>query len=160
MPAEAWYKRAYGFARENPGTTALYATSGVATAFMVAPMAVAGAGLGLIGFTANGVAATSMAAGWQASIGSVVAPSLFATLQSAAAGGYGVAAVGSAVSSVSGLLGVSTGVAAALRTKKKREEGDDDDDDDADKDEEAEDTAETVVGEEDTFIERGRESKS
>ena len=59
--------------------------------------------LGAIGFSAAGPVAGSIAAGWQASMGSVVAGSLFAFLQSAAMGGAaagifaGIGALGAAV---------------------------------------------------------------
>ncbi len=43
--------------------------------------------LGALGFSAIGPVAGSVAAGWQASIGSVAAGSLFASLQSVAMGG-------------------------------------------------------------------------
>lgn len=57
--------------------------------------------LGAIGFSATGPVLGSIAAGWQASIGSVTASSLFAFLQSAAMGG---AVMG--LFSVIGALGV------------------------------------------------------
>jgi hypothetical protein len=43
--------------------------------------------LDMIGFTATGVAANSLAAAWQSSIGNVAAGSLFAWMQSTAAAG-------------------------------------------------------------------------
>ncbi|KAK4151021.1 hypothetical protein C8A00DRAFT_36368 [Chaetomidium leptoderma] len=49
--------------------------------------------LGLLGFTGNGVAASSIAATVHASIGNVAPGSLFATLQSAGAAGAGSGAV-------------------------------------------------------------------
>lgn len=68
----------------------------------------------------------SLAAGAQSGIGSVVAPSLFATLQSAGAGGYGVSAVYGAVQGVAA-LGTGGGLLASFRKKKaadKDREGD------------------------------------
>lgn len=59
----------------------------------------------------------SIAAGAQSGIGSVVAPSLFATLQSAGAGGYGASAVYGAVSGAAA-LGAGGSLAASLRGKK------------------------------------------
>ncbi|KAF1996227.1 hypothetical protein P154DRAFT_580154 [Amniculicola lignicola CBS 123094] len=53
--------------------------------------------LGLVGFTGVGVAAGSLAAGIQSGLGNVVAGGVFATLQSAAMGGYGAATVAGAV---------------------------------------------------------------
>lgn len=49
----------------------------------------------------------STAAGIQSGIGSVVAPGLFATLQSAAAGGYGAATVYGAVQVAGGAIASS-----------------------------------------------------
>ncbi|KAH7023699.1 hypothetical protein EDB80DRAFT_49372 [Ilyonectria destructans] len=69
------------------------AAVGVGAAALVSPAIVASPVLGILGFGANGIVGGSIAAGAQSGIGSVVAPSLFATLQSAGAGGYGVAAV-------------------------------------------------------------------
>ena len=68
--------------------------------------------LGAIGFSAVGPVAGSIAAGWQASIGSVVAGSVFAFLQSAAMGG---AAVGlfAGFGAVGGLVAVA-GVGASV----------------------------------------------
>ena len=43
--------------------------------------------LDMVGFTATGVAAGSIAAAWQSSIGNVAAGSLFAWMQSTAASG-------------------------------------------------------------------------
>lgn len=66
---------------------------GTGAAVLVSPALVASPALGALGFGANGVVGGSIAAGAQSGIGSVVAPSFFATLQSAGAGGYGVATV-------------------------------------------------------------------
>lgn len=66
-----------------------------------------------------------MAAGIQSGIGNVVAPSLFATCQSAAAGGYGVAAVNAVVQAGGAILAAGTGGVATLAARKngKGEEG-------------------------------------
>ncbi|KAI1659172.1 hypothetical protein F4813DRAFT_354080 [Daldinia decipiens] len=85
--------------RQNPKKTAAYATAGIAIA---APMAIAGPVLGAFGFGASGIAAGSIAAGAQTA--NVAAGSLFAILQSAAMGGYGVATVGGVVQA-GGILG-------------------------------------------------------
>ena len=68
-----------------------------------------------------------MAAGIQSGIGNVVAPSLFATCQSAAAGGYGVAAVNAVVQAGGAILAAGTGGVATLAARKngKGEEGND-----------------------------------
>jgi hypothetical protein len=68
--------------------------------------------LGAIGFSATGPVLGSMAAGWQASVGSVAAGSLFSFLQIAAMGGAamglftGVGAVGAAIAVGGGLATV------------------------------------------------------
>lgn len=66
----------------------------------------------------------SIAAGAQAGIGNVVAPSLFATLQSAGASGYGLAAVTGAAQAV----GAAGGIGALLAGKKKENKDGEDDD--------------------------------
>jgi hypothetical protein len=114
-------------------------------AAIVVPAIVAGPLLGVLGFGTAGITAGqsleevpcldtytdfsgSAAAGIQSGIGSVVAPGLFATLQSAGAGGYGVAAVHTVVR-VAGAL-----VAAAGVTGNQAQDGDDDEDGDGDGD--------------------------
>lgn len=60
----------------------------------------------------------SLAATAQSGIGSVVAPSLFATLQSAGAGGYGVPLVYGAVQAAGGtIMGATGGAAAWFKSK-------------------------------------------
>ena len=67
--------------------------------------------LGAIGFGAQGPIIGSMAASWQASIGSVAAGSLFAFLQSAAMGGAAMAFF-----MVIGLLGALVAIVGAATT--------------------------------------------
>ncbi|KAK4080044.1 hypothetical protein H0G86_006171 [Trichoderma simmonsii] len=69
-----------------------------------APVAVAVPLLGALGFGAVGVAGGSLAATIQASIGPVAAKSLFAILQSAGAGGMGMAAVKTAILAAGGAM--------------------------------------------------------
>ncbi|KAI3577207.1 hypothetical protein IWW34DRAFT_870000 [Fusarium oxysporum f. sp. albedinis] len=66
-------------------------------AMVVAPVIVAGPALAVAGFGAGGIAAGSAAAGVHSGIGSVVSGSAFATLQSAGAGGVGLAVVNGVV---------------------------------------------------------------
>ena len=61
---------------------------------------------GIVGFTATGVAAGSLAAAWQSSIGNVAAGSLFAWMQSTAAAG-GAWAVPWAVSAAGSVVAVA-----------------------------------------------------
>ena len=55
----------------------------------------------------------SSAAAIQSSMGSILSPSLFATLQSAGAGGYGVATVYPVVQAVGGAITSSAGASVA-----------------------------------------------
>ncbi|KAH7400528.1 hypothetical protein DE146DRAFT_677319 [Phaeosphaeria sp. MPI-PUGE-AT-0046c] len=89
------------------------------TAAIVVPLillACTPAFLGLAGFTAGGITAGSIAAGIQAGIGSVAASSVFATLTSAAMGGYGVLVVFGGVWIVSSA--VMGGIAAWMKRRK------------------------------------------
>ncbi|CAG1972590.1 unnamed protein product [Fusarium graminearum] len=90
------------------------ATIATGVAIVAVPAIVAGPILGALGFGAAGVAAGSTAAGVQSGIGSVAAGSLFATLQSASAGGYGVAIVHGAVQAVGAVVG-ARGIGAWFR---------------------------------------------
>ncbi|KAI2638225.1 hypothetical protein GGS21DRAFT_461225 [Xylaria nigripes] len=110
-------KKATEWATKNPGKAVVM---GAGVILAAAPMAAAAPVLGAFGFGANGIIAGSVAAGAQSSIGSVVAPSLFATLQSAAAGGYGVAAVSTAVQGVGGLVASSAGMLGFLQRGNKK----------------------------------------
>ncbi|KAL0937820.1 uncharacterized protein CTRU02_207551 [Colletotrichum truncatum] len=94
----------YETCKANPGMMVACGTVGVGVLLVAAPAVVAAPGLAAAGFGAEGVVAGSAAAGVQSGIGSVVAPSLFATLQSAGAGGYGVATVYGAVQGVGGVI--------------------------------------------------------
>jgi len=89
----------------NPGTVVAYgAAGGAGLVCLAVPALVVAPVLGAIGFTEAGVVAGSVAAGVQSGIGSVVAPSVFSVLQSAAAGGYGVATVYPAVQVAGGAI--------------------------------------------------------
>merc|ERR1711990_1121255 len=66
---------------------------------VLAPVAIAVAGFG-----SAGVAAGSLAAAWQASIGNVIGGSIFAGLQSAGAGAANVAGAGYMTSSAAALM--------------------------------------------------------
>ncbi|KAF5660531.1 hypothetical protein FCIRC_12126 [Fusarium circinatum] len=80
---------------------------------IVAPGLVATPLLGALGFSAGGIAAGSAAAGIQSGIGSVVAGSPFSILQSAGAGGAGLAVVNGVVQASGAVVGAS-GFAAKL----------------------------------------------
>ncbi|WVF65629.1 hypothetical protein IAT40_000360 [Kwoniella sp. CBS 6097] len=79
---------------ENPKQTAFYVAKGV---LFVAPALLTGPALGALGFTAVGPAAGSLATSAQSAIAPVAARGIFATLQSAAMGGYGASVVGGTV---------------------------------------------------------------
>ncbi|KAI0876016.1 hypothetical protein GGS24DRAFT_453219 [Hypoxylon argillaceum] len=114
-------RQATEWAAANPGKASAL---GAGAVLVAAPMLVAAPVLGAAGFGANGIIAGSAAAGAQSGIGSVLAPSIFATLQSAAAGGYGVAAVSATVQGLGGVVASSAG-AASLLWKGKKEENED-----------------------------------
>lgn len=111
---------------QNPSTmsaikSATLACAGVGTVGVVllaAPMAAVAPALGLAGFSSGGIVGGSIAAGAQAGIGSVAAGSTFATLQSAAMGGYGVAAVAGVVQAIGGVIaGAAGGIAAWVQSE-------------------------------------------
>ncbi|KAF1962777.1 hypothetical protein CC80DRAFT_487252 [Byssothecium circinans] len=83
--------------------------------------------LGALGFTGEGVAAGSIAAGIQSSIGDVAAGSLFATLMSAGQAGAGLGAVQGVVGGVAGVAAAAAnapgliGIAGEEREKKEDE---------------------------------------
>ncbi|KAK7545633.1 hypothetical protein IWX49DRAFT_640369 [Phyllosticta citricarpa] len=89
------------YVQENPREAGFRVVGGVV---FFAPGLITGPLLGMLGFTAAGPAAGSIAAAWQASIGPVAARGFFATLQSAATGGYGAPVVGGVVRAVAGWL--------------------------------------------------------
>ncbi|KAI1767042.1 hypothetical protein GGR53DRAFT_161510 [Hypoxylon sp. FL1150] len=119
MPTfNSFASRTYAWARENPGKAALYGVAGVGTRVALAPAAAAAPVLTALGFTADGIAKLSIASGIQSGIGSVVAPSLFSTLQSAAMGGYGAAVVNGVVSAGGAVIAVASG-GAAMKTRNR-----------------------------------------
>jgi hypothetical protein len=79
-------KQTKKWVEKHPGETA-----GMIACVVAAPLGIAAAHgvLHMVGFTATGVAAGTIAAAAQSGIGNVVAGSTFAVLQSAAAGGAG-----------------------------------------------------------------------
>ncbi|KAH9058268.1 hypothetical protein EDB87DRAFT_1685406 [Lactarius vividus] len=97
----------------------LLGATGATAGVVLAPI-VASAALGVVGFSAAGPVAGSIAAGMQAGIGNVVAGSLFAAAQSAAATGTipaAVTAVGAGMGAVGGAVAAkvaAVGVTAAL----------------------------------------------
>jgi Interferon-induced 6-16 family len=76
--------------------------------------------LGLVGFSAIGPVAGSLAAGWQSSMGAVSAGSLFAWCQSAATGGAAATAV-TATGIGGGIAAAGATVSRYLRRKGTRE---------------------------------------
>ncbi|OCL14161.1 hypothetical protein AOQ84DRAFT_359153 [Glonium stellatum] len=86
----------------NPGRAATYGTAGVGLVLVAAPALVAAPRLGV------------------SSIGSVVSPSLFATLQSAGAGGYGVATIYPVAQVMGGTIASAAGACVAWAKPKSR----------------------------------------
>ncbi|RBR17720.1 uncharacterized protein FIESC28_06416 [Fusarium coffeatum] len=114
--------------QSNPGAVAAMVTG---AAVVLVPAIIASPVLGFLGFGAAGVPAGTAAAGIQSGIGSVAAGSLFATLQSVGAGGYGVAAVHGVVQAAEAVVGAG-GLVTWFR-------GQDDGEDDADEDDQNDD---------------------
>ena len=81
---------------------------GIALAAGTAAPLMATAALGAAGFTAAGVVGGSLAAGWQATIGNVVAGSVFSALHSAGAAGVGWWS-GAAAGAAAGATGSAAG---------------------------------------------------
>ncbi|KAK8029517.1 hypothetical protein PG993_010808 [Apiospora rasikravindrae] len=105
-------------AMAKPATAVACGTAGICLLVAAAPAIVAAPALAALGFGSNGVVLGSAAASAQSGIGSVVAPGLFATFQSAGAGGYGVASVYGAVQIASGAVASSTmGILAWTKAK-------------------------------------------
>ncbi|KAI4867006.1 hypothetical protein F4820DRAFT_232249 [Hypoxylon rubiginosum] len=76
----------------------------IGLAAIAVPSLIVGAGLGILGFGAAGIAKGTIAAGLHSAIGCASTPSIFATLQSAAMGGYGASIVSGVVQVVGGLV--------------------------------------------------------
>ncbi|EKD20066.1 uncharacterized protein L3040_002256 [Drepanopeziza brunnea f. sp. 'multigermtubi'] len=105
--------------KKNPGAAAAIAASGLT---FVAPFLVTGPLLWVFGWGGTGIRAGSAAAAIQASAGNVVAGTTFATLQSAAMGGYGAAAVNGVVMICSAVTGTISGITGfGNRTETKTE---------------------------------------
>ncbi|UKZ48582.1 hypothetical protein TrVGV298_002807 [Trichoderma virens] len=102
----------------TPLLTAATVVTGTGLLVVAAPAILTAPAMGLAGaagFTPAGIAASSAASAMHAGIGNVAVGSIFATLQSAATGGYGVAVLtgaaqtaGGAVAGVGGLGGIVT----------------------------------------------------
>ncbi|KAI0450461.1 hypothetical protein F5B21DRAFT_490904 [Xylaria acuta] len=90
----AWVAQADEDLHRDPGGTILRAAWDVAkVGIVIAPALIWGPALNLLGFGMGGVGQGTAAAAAQSAAGAVAARSPFAFLQSAAAGGYGVAAM-------------------------------------------------------------------
>ncbi|PLB46099.1 hypothetical protein P170DRAFT_479018 [Aspergillus steynii IBT 23096] len=106
--------QAAGWATENPGsaaTTALVAVGIAAPGVLSAPL------LSALGFGAGGVQASSLAAGVHSLLGNVAAGSTFATLQSAGAGGAGLAALNGAAQVGAATVGVGNAAVGWARAR-------------------------------------------
>ncbi|KAL8690055.1 MAG: hypothetical protein Q9218_004408, partial [Villophora microphyllina] len=106
-------RKAADWARAHPFQTALHVGTGLV---IVAPAAVVAPVLGAVGFGAGGLVGGTAATAYQASHGPIVARGIFATLQSAGAGGYGVPIVHGIVRAGGALASaLSFGVAKACK---------------------------------------------
>ncbi|OHE99464.1 hypothetical protein CORC01_05264 [Colletotrichum orchidophilum] len=114
----------------NPAKTIYYGATAGSLVVLAAPALVAAPALGAAGFGAQGIVAGSAAAGVQAGIGNVVAPSLFATLQSAGAAGYGAAAVNGAVQIGAGVFATTFAWFGAKNEENEKHDGKDDENED------------------------------
>ncbi|KID90870.1 hypothetical protein MGU_01824 [Metarhizium guizhouense ARSEF 977] len=102
-------ERIKSIATEHPVAAAVIGTG---AAVVAAPALLSAPALAVAGFSSSGITAGSLAATVQSGIGSVVAGGAFATLQSAGAGGAGLAivngvaqGVGVGAATVGGLMG-------------------------------------------------------
>ncbi|PTB46428.1 uncharacterized protein TrAFT101_004121 [Trichoderma asperellum] len=98
MTWQTWIQQ---FLTENPIQTA-FLFCGIS--MIATPAAVAGFILGVLGFSAGGVAAGSLAATMHAIINPITAGSLFAILQSAGAAGAGLVTVATAIQAAGAAL--------------------------------------------------------
>ncbi|KAK4084317.1 uncharacterized protein Triagg1_797 [Trichoderma aggressivum f. europaeum] len=102
---------------ENPLLAAATVATGTGLLVVAAPAVLTAPIMGLAGaagFTPAGIAASSAASAIHASFGSVAAGSIFATLQSAAAGGYGVGVLAGAAQTAGGAVAGVGGVGGVL----------------------------------------------
>ncbi|KAL4961439.1 uncharacterized protein BDV14DRAFT_180422 [Aspergillus stella-maris] len=102
------------WATNNP---TLAATTVCSVAVVAAPGLVVAPVLSVLGFGSGGIKAYSLAAGAQSAMGNVAAGSTFATLQSAAAGGYGIAAVNGVAQVGGAVVGVGSAGLRWVRAK-------------------------------------------
>ncbi|KAG8630678.1 hypothetical protein KVT40_002297 [Elsinoe batatas] len=91
-------------AKQNPGAAAGVAVAATGFSVLVAPAIVSAPALLMSGFGSTGVVAGTAAATTQSTLGNVAAGSVFATLQSAGAGGFGLAAINGAIQIGGGLI--------------------------------------------------------
>ncbi|KAL6829114.1 hypothetical protein J3E69DRAFT_364741 [Trichoderma sp. SZMC 28015] len=121
--AQAAAQRLRKTAWENPLLTAATVATGTGLLVVAAPAIVTAPIIslaGAAGFTSGGIAATSAATTVHASIGNVAAGSIFATLQSAAAGGYGVGVLTGAAQTAGGAVAGAGGLGGILAYLKKK----------------------------------------
>lgn len=112
------------FVKESPGTAACTVVAAGGLAVVAAPTIVTGPLLAFAGFTPLGPAAGSLAVMIQSGLGNVLAGSAFATLQSAAMGGYGAAVVAGAAQGAGAVVaaaGAAGAAGAALRGRPDEE---------------------------------------
>ncbi|KAK1997462.1 hypothetical protein LX36DRAFT_657522 [Colletotrichum falcatum] len=113
--ALAAYQKAKDWVAENPGQAACYTVGAASLVVVASPALVSSPLLTVAGFGTKGVIGNSAAAAVQASIGNVVAPSVFSTLTSAGMAGYGAAIVNGVVQAGAGATAAGSGAYIATK---------------------------------------------
>ncbi|KAH8801371.1 hypothetical protein F5884DRAFT_862071 [Xylogone sp. PMI_703] len=108
------YNQTIEWIQEHPGLATWIAVNG---AVIIAPGILWVPALGVVGFGPGGIGAGTWAAGIQSGIGNVAAGSVFATMQSAGAGGAGAAVLNTAVQAGGLLTTAGTGAWSWMRSK-------------------------------------------
>ncbi|KAF4547163.1 Hypothetical protein D9617_55g071570 [Elsinoe fawcettii] len=90
--------------KENPSASAGVVLAATGFSVLAAPAIVSAPALLMSGFGSTGIGAGTVAAAAQSAVGNVAAGSVFATLQSAGAGGVGLAAVNGMIQIGGGLI--------------------------------------------------------
>ncbi|TEA12116.1 hypothetical protein C8034_v006545 [Colletotrichum sidae] len=100
----AEYDRILDWKRKNPKKAIAFSVMGFGLVLNVVPGAVSGPVLQILAFGPGGVVAQSVAAFVHGLIGDVAAGSIFAMLQSAGAGGYGLGIVNGGIRAAGGIV--------------------------------------------------------
>ncbi|KAK8229751.1 hypothetical protein HDK77DRAFT_430647 [Phyllosticta capitalensis] len=112
-------KKVRAWVEQHPWQTAFYVACGVV---FIVPALAYGPALGMLGFSAAGPVAGSLAASIQSAYSPVVAGGVFATLQSAAMGGYGAATVAALTQAGAATAGTAVGLSNIDSAKGDKDE--------------------------------------